>query len=302
MQFIRIAHDRPGLLLYFLNRGRIQRPDLAGQLSWQRAPHLHGPRPPLFQRRIVEKGIGVGIQDLVRERGRHRRIDRHTTDDPGFNLLEERGQSVEIHRLGETVPQGLVHERMIRNLASPFADHIILTGHRIREDGAKKIFRLHPLDLRRNLFPMRKAQQDQRTADIPAPARHKHRRLEHGGKQHLAKRPTLQEPEHRRERKAVLLPQRDHDPVVGRRGLQFEIEGHTEPLPQGEAPSPIDPRPEGRVQDQLHPAAFIEEPLRHDRLLCRHRSKHRLARQHIFDGLLCPALIQRALLTQPLNG
>ena len=71
VQFIRIAHDGPGLPLYFLNRCRVQGPDLAGQLSRQRAPHFHRPRPPLLQRRIVEKRIGVGIQDLVRERRRH---------------------------------------------------------------------------------------------------------------------------------------------------------------------------------------------------------------------------------------
>ena len=190
---------------------------------------------------------------------------------------------------------------MIRDLASPLTDNIVLTGHRVREDRAKKIFRFHPLNLRGNFFAMGKAQQDQRATDIPAPARHKHRRLEHGGKQDLAKRMAVQEPEHRLEREAVLLPKRDHDPVVGRRSLQFEIEGHTEPLPQGEAPGPVDPAPERSVQHQLHPAAFIEEPLCDDRLLRRHGSEYCLTCQQILDSLLCSALIETALLPQPLN-
>ena len=186
-------------------------------------------------------------------------------------------------------------------MASPFADHIVLTGHRIGKDGAQKILRLHPLNLRGNLLAMGETQQDQRTAGIPTPARHKHRRLEHCGKQDLAKRMAVQESEHRIERETVLLAKRDHNPVVGRRSLQLEIEGHTEPLSQGEAPGPIDPSSERRVQYQLHPAAFIEEPFCDDRLLCRDGSKHSLACQHILNRLLRASLIQATLLPQPLN-
>src|SRR6185295_20344645 len=112
----------------------------------------------------------------------------------------------------------------------------------------------------------------------------------------------LQEAEYRLERKTVLLSERDHDPVVGRRGLQFKIEGYTESLPQGEAPGTVDPASEWRVQDQLHPAAFIEEPLRDDRLLRRYGSKHSLARQHVFDSLLRAPLIQPTIALEPTDG
>src|SRR5207237_2041085 len=104
------------------------------------------------------------------------------------------------------------------------------------KDRAKNTLRLHSLNLRRHLFAITETQQDQPTTNIPPPARHKHRRLEHGGKQDIAKRMALQEPEHRLEREAVLLAKRDDDPVVGRRSLQFEIEGHAESLSQGETP------------------------------------------------------------------
>ncbi len=299
VQFIRIAHDRPGLPLHLLDRRRVQRSNFSCQLSWKRAPHLHRTRPPLFQWRVVEKRIGIRIQDLVRERRRQRRIDRHTANGAGFDLLEKDSQPVEVHRLSETVTQGLVHERMIRHPACSFTNHIVLTGQRVGEDGPKQIFCLHPLDLRRDFFAMGETQQHQRATDIPAPARHKHRRLQYGGKQDLAKRMAVQEPEHRLERKTVFLSERDHNPVVCRRGLQFEIKGHTESLPQGEAPGTVDPASKWRVQDQLHPAALIEEPLRHNRLLRRHGSEHRLACQYILYNLLCTSLIQSALLLKP---
>jgi len=148
---------------------------------------------------------------------------------------------------------------------------------------------------------VRETQQDQRAADIPAPTRHKHRRLEHSGKQNLAECPAGQKPEHGIERKTVLLAKRNHNPIVGRGSLQFEVERDAEPLPQSEAPGPIDPPSEGRVQDQLHAAAFIEEPLRHNGLLCRDSPKHRLACQHILDRLLRASLIQGAFLLEPVK-
>ena len=75
----------------------------------------------------------------------------------------------------------------------------------------------------------------------------------------------------------MLVAQREDEPVVGRGRLQLEVERRAEPLAQRKAPRPVDPCAERRVQDELHPAAFIEEPLRHDRLLRRHDAQERLA-------------------------
>src|ERR1041385_678524 len=113
---------------------------------------------------------------------------------------------------------------------------------------------------------------------------------------------AVQEAEYCFQRKTVLLSERDHDPIVGRRSLQFKIKGQTEPLPQGEAPSTVDPASEWRMQDQLHPAAFIEKPFCNDRLLRRHDSKHRLARQHILDRLLRAPRIQATIVLEPAHG
>jgi hypothetical protein len=110
---------------------------------------------------------------------------------------------------------------------------------------------------------------------------------------------AVQEAEYRIEREAVLLAERDDNPVVGRRGLQFKIEGYTKPLPQGEAPGTVDPASEWRVQDQLHPAAFIEEPLRHNRLLRRHGSKYCHSVGNVGESLFRRTLIQSAVVLEP---
>ena len=43
---------------------------------------LHGSRPALFERSIVQIRVGIGVQDLVRERRRLRRVDRDGSDAP----------------------------------------------------------------------------------------------------------------------------------------------------------------------------------------------------------------------------
>ena len=94
----------------------------------------------------------------------------------------------------------------------------------------------------------------------------------------------------------MLLRQRDVEPVVGRRRLQFKIEAAAKALAQRESPGFVDSAAEWRVNDELHSAAFVEEAFRDDRLLCRNIAQHGAALQNVFDGLLCPGIIQPALL------
>ena len=111
----------------------------------------------------------------------------------------------------------------------------------------------------------------------------------------------LQELEHQFERKGVLLGQRDHDAVVGGRGLQLEIERAAEALAQRQSPGPIDARSERRVDHQLHAAAFIEEALGHHGLLGRQRVQRGHARQNVGDGLLRAAFVEAAFFDQELH-
>jgi hypothetical protein len=78
-------------------RGRA-RPRL-GLLGGQRAAHLHHARAALFQRGIVEIGVRVGIENLVRERRRLGRIDGRGADGRRRESFQQRAQADEIHRL-----------------------------------------------------------------------------------------------------------------------------------------------------------------------------------------------------------
>ncbi len=120
-----------------------------------------------------------------------------------------------------------------------------------------------------------------------------HGRIEHGLRQNMLHGLRLQELEHQFEREGVLLGERNVDAVVGGGGLQLEIERAAEALAQRQSPGPIDARSERRVDHQLHPAAFIEEALGDHGLLRRQGVERRRARQHISDGLLGAAFIQR---------
>ncbi len=100
----------------------------------------------------------------------------------------------------------------------------------------------------------------------------------------------------------MLLSERDDQPVVRRGRLQLKIERHAKALAQREPPGSIDSPAERRMNDQLHPAAFVEEPLSDNCLLRRHGPQDRASGGDIGGCLLRPPLIQRALFTQPGNG
>ena len=76
-----------------------------------------------------------------------------------------------------------------------------------------------------------------------------------------------QETEHHFQRERMLIAQRKHQSVVGRRGLQFEIEGPAEALAQRQSPRPIDARPERRMDHELHAAALRRRIVRRPRRL-----------------------------------
>jgi hypothetical protein len=104
------------------------------------------------------------------------------------------------------------------------------------------------------------------------------------------------------ERKTVLLAEREHDAVVGRGRLKLEVEGATEPLAQRQPPGPVDATAEGRVDDKLHPAAFVKKALRDDRLLRGQRAQRGAGLGDIGDDLLGAGLVETTLAHQPSLG
>jgi hypothetical protein len=100
VQFVGIAHIRPCLLLHLLYGCGIESSDFFKHRSRQYTPHLNCPRPALFERRIIEIGIWIRIENLVRELRRHRSVDRNATNPSLFDSAQHFGEAVDVERLG----------------------------------------------------------------------------------------------------------------------------------------------------------------------------------------------------------
>ena len=85
----------------------------------------------------------------------------------------------------------------------------------------------------------------------------------------------------------MLLGQRDVQAVVGGGGLQLEIEGAAEALAQRQSPGFVDAAAKGRVDDELHAAAFVEKALGDDGLL--RRNSPSTARPATMYSMSCSA-------------
>src|SRR5262249_5372051 len=173
------------------------------------------------------------------------------------------------------------HERMVGNLDVAF--NVFLASSHIGKHRGQQIVGADALNLRRNLLAVLEAQQGERARGVPAPARFKDRRWQGGLLQDRLHRLRLQKLEYVGEREAVLLRERDVQAVVGGGGLQFKIEAAAETLAQRESPGLVDASAEGRVNHELHAAAFVEEALGDDCLLRGHGAKHGAALQDVFD-------------------
>ena len=217
MELIRIAHHRPGFFRDLRNGNRVQRAKVAGELGRQASAHLHRSRPAFFQRRVIQIGIGIGVQDLVTEgRGRWG-IHCKAPDLSPFNPPQQGRQPVHVHRLGQTVTNGLLDQRVNRH--GHLSLLVLPAGQRAGKDGGQQVLRAHPLDLRRDPAPVDEPEQRQRACGIPPPATGKHRCSQDGLDQHFADGVGTEKPEDRLQREAVPLSQRDHDPLVRGRGL-----------------------------------------------------------------------------------
>ena len=79
MQLLRVAHIGPCLVTDLLDRRRVQSTPFAVHGRIQPSQR-HRARAPLLQRRVIEEGVGIGIENLVRHWRRHRGINRHRSD------------------------------------------------------------------------------------------------------------------------------------------------------------------------------------------------------------------------------
>ncbi len=263
MQLVRVAHVGPGLRADGRDRRCIERADPVRELGIG-AAESHGARPPLLERRVVQERIGVGVQDLVRHHRRRRGLDRDGADLTALDLAEDRAQAVGVHRLVETVGERLVDERVLRRLDRTGV--VVAAGGLCRKDRGQQILGPHALDVHRHALAAVVSEQRERARHVPAPARPEHRSLQRRLDEIVLERRDANHVKDVGEREAVLLAERKHDAVVGRRRLQLEVEGDAEALPEGEPPRAVDRAAERGVHDELHAAALVEEPLGDDRL------------------------------------
>ena len=85
------------------------------------------------------------------------------------------------------------------------------------------------------------------------------------------------------QRKTVLFGQRNIQPVIGSRRLQFKIKSHAEALAQRESEGSVEAHAEGRVDDQLHSTGLVEKSLGDDGRLRRHIAKHGAAFERVLN-------------------
>ncbi len=231
---------------------------------------------------------------------RHRRVDGDDLHRTGADARQDIDQAVEIHRLRQHVAHHLADERVIGN--ADVSLDVLLTGRHVGEDGGEQIVGEETLDLNRHLAAVSEPRQRQRARGGPAPARAEDRRGQRGLFEHGPRRRRLQVAEDVGEREAVLFGQRDVDAVVGRGRLQLEVEGPAEPLTQRQSPRPVHACAERRMDDELHAAAFVEEPLGDDGLAGRHGPEDRAAGDDELDGLLGAGAVEAAGVHQPVDG
>ncbi len=267
------------------NRVWIERPHLVRRRGAGRSsPGIDRLRPPLLERRVVEKCVRPRIQDLVRDWRGLGRVAGEEAKPAGVDISKDAREPLEIHRFVQTVVDRLRHERMVGNL--PVARNVFEAGGGVRKDRGHQIVGLHPLKLRRNFPSAPEAWHRERDGGVPAPPRLKHWRVEQRLDEHVFRACRIQIMEDVCERKRMLRTERQQKRVFGGRCLQLEVELAAEALAEREAPRLVDAAAERRVQDELHAARLVEESFQNERLLRRDRAERCARVGEIGDGLL----------------
>ena len=93
-----------------------------------------------------------------------------------MDACQDPRETVEVHRLFETVADGLRHEGMVRKLA--IARNIFQTCGGVRENGRQQVVGQHSLQRRRHLSPATKPGHGKGDRRVPPPPRLEYRGVE----------------------------------------------------------------------------------------------------------------------------
>ena len=299
VQLVRVGGVGPGFLAHAADGIGIEPAEVGGALRIEPAPAHHRLGAPLLQRRVIEKRVRSCGEHFQRERRGLGQIARDCPDAARLQSAQQPLESLDIHRLFETVADRLAHQRMIRNLE--LAREILGARDLVRKHRAQQVFRRHARQRCRHLLAAPEARQGECDRGAPAPAHRKHGRGAQRLHQQRPHRAGMKVTGDLGQLEAVRRRQRQHDGVLGRRRLQLEVERAAEALAQGQSPGAIDATAEGRVNDQLHAAGFVEEAFENDGLLGRQRPERGARGGQIVHQLPCGGCCDARLRREPLR-
>ncbi|MCY1509441.1 hypothetical protein D9M68_437840 [compost metagenome] len=304
MHLVGIAHLGPGFLGHRGDGLGIQGAEVVGGFRVGPAAVLHGLGAALFQRRVIEEGVGPRAEDFRRQGRGRRQVAGDELHLAALHAPQQCQPTLGIHGFVQAIVEGLGHQRVVGDLA--FAHQVLLAGHLVGEHAGQQVFAAHALDLRRHLAPAGEARQGQGGGSVPAPAHAEQRRVQYGLHQHLFGAVGMQVAPDLLQREAVAGGEGQDERVLGGRRLQLEVEVAAEALAQRQAPGAVEPAAERRMDDQLHAAGFVEEALHHQALLGRQGSQRGLCPRQVFDDLPRRRLTQANTVAQapdrPLDG
>ncbi len=288
MQLIRARRIGPGLAADSLDRLGIELADIGCRLRVHPAAARDGLRASFFERYIVEICIGSRREHLERERRGLREIACDHVDATVEQTAQQALETVDVHRFFQAVAHSLFDERVIGHDDVP--DDVLAARNLIRKNGREQIFRIHACERGRHLLSAAETGQRERDGCIPTPPRREHRSGEQRLDEDLSRAVRMQVTRDVAQLEAMRGRERQHNRVLGCRGLKLEVERAAEAFAQREPPRAIDAASERRVYDELHAARFVEEALEHDRLLRRQATERGVCR-----GQVCNQLRRRGL-------
>src|SRR3954453_14354932 len=100
----------------------------------------------------------------------------------------------------------------------------------------------------------------------------------------------------------MLWTERQQDGVFGGRRLQLEVELTAESFTEREPPRLVDSAAKRRVEDELHAAGFVKEPLEDERALRRDDAQRPPSLGEVVDQLIDDAANQSCFTRQPQRG
>ena len=239
----------------------------------QPPPRGHRPGAALLQRSVIQEGVRIGVEQLMRERARLAGVAGDELDLPLLLTLQHVQPAGQVGPLVFAIPHRLPDQRVIGN--GQVAGMILQAAGVGGKDRGQQVVTAEPLQLRRNPLAAVVATHGQRVGHVPTPTG-----LEQRGRQQslfvqVLRVAGIEHAEQIIDRDAVIRPHREHDAVVVGTGLQFEVKAAAESLAERQSPGPVDSRPPRGMNHQLHAARLVEEPLKDDPLERRNQAECR---------------------------